>query len=158
MTAIVLIKAKDIMTRKVISVHPEDSIFEAHKIISKNNFDGVPVVDADNHLAGILTEYDLITKGSSVHLPTLQKVMSNFKIYKKDRGQFKKEIEELQDLKVKDIMNKDPLTLTQEVFFEEVVTTFKDHHRVNPIPIIDDNNKVVGVISRYDVLKSFNIF
>ena len=41
------------MTREVVSVHPETSVFEAHDLIAKHNVDGVPVVDAENKLAEI---------------------------------------------------------------------------------------------------------
>ena len=148
---------KDIMTREVVSVHPETSVFEAHDLIAKHNVDGVPVVDAENKLAGILTEYDLIVKGSSLHLPTFQKILAELPVYRKDRRQFQNEVKELQDLKVKDVMNSDPLTLRDDAPFEKVVAEFRDHHRVNPIPVIDKNKKVVGVVSRYDVLKIFTL-
>ena len=148
---------QDIMTREVVSVHPETSVFEAHDLIAKHNVDGVPVVDAENKLAGILTEYDLIVKGSSLHLPTFQKILAELPVYRKDRSQFQNEVKELQDLKVKDVMNSDPLTLRDDAPFEKVVAEFRDHHRVNPIPVIDKNKKVVGVVSRYDVLKIFTL-
>ena len=47
------------------------------------------------------------------------------------------------------MFQQDPLFPT----LEEVVAAFRDHHRVNPIPVIDENRKVVGVVSRFDVLK-----
>ena len=71
------IKAKDIMTREVVSVHPDTSLLDAAKLIAEYNFDGVPVVDNENRLVGIVTEYDLINKTSAVHLPTLQVILKN---------------------------------------------------------------------------------
>ncbi|MFY9462929.1 MAG: CBS domain-containing protein [Candidatus Sungiibacteriota bacterium] len=148
---------QEVMERKVIAVHPEDSVFAAHEVIASHNFDGVPVVDAENRLAGILTEYDLIAKGSSLHLPTFQKILSELEVYKKDKSRLNQEIIELKELKVKDVMNSDPLTLPDTASFEDVVAAFRDHHRVNPIPIIDKDHKVIGVVSRYDVLKLFSL-
>ena len=145
------------MVRDVVSVRPETPVTEAHDAISRGNFDGVPVVDAQNHLVGIVTEYDLIVKGSSLHLPTFQKILSELPVYRKDQGAFSKEVEELQNLRVQDVMNTDPLTLTPDANFEEVVAAFRDHHRVNPIPVVDKNNMVVGVVSRYDVVKLFGL-
>mgnify|MGYP001594607271 CR=1 FL=1 len=43
------------MTREVVSVHPETPLREAHEIISRGGFDGVPVVDSENRLVGIWT-------------------------------------------------------------------------------------------------------
>lgn len=148
---------QDVMIREVISVSPDTPVIEAHEKISSHNFDGVPVVDEEDRLVGILTEYDLIVKGSSLHLPTFQKILSEFPVYQKDRGAFRKEIEELQNMRVRDVMNNDPLTLSEDASFEEVITAFRDHHRVNPIPVIDKDHKVIGVVSRYDVLKMFSL-
>ncbi len=148
---------QSVMERKVVAVRPEDSIFAAHEVMVSHSFDGVPVVDAENRLVGILTEYDLIVKGSSLHLPTFQKILSELEVYRKDKERLNQEIAELKELKVKDMMNTDPLTLPDTASFEDAVAAFRDHHRVNPIPVIDADHKVIGVVSRYDILKLFSL-
>ena len=151
------VSIKDIMTKKVVSVGPEILLVEAAKILTVNNFDGMPVVDEENKLVGILTEYDLISKSTATHLPTLQKVIQNLGIYHKDKTRFKKDFAELSSLQVKDVMNKDPLTLSENATYEEAVQAFRDHHRVNPIPVINEDKKVIGVISRFDILKPLHL-
>ena len=148
---------QDIMSREIISVSPETSLIEAASVIAAHNFDGVPGVDAAGKLAGILTEYDLVSKGSLVHLPTLQLVLKNLTAFKKDRSQFQKEISEVTNLKVKDVMNTEPLTLPDDATFEDAETAFREHHRVNPIPVIDAGQRVVGVVSRFDLLKPLHM-
>lgn len=144
---------QDIMTREVVSVKPDTPLVEAAHIIAEHNFDGVPVLDAKGKLVGILTEYDLISKSSAVHLPTFQVILQNLQVLHSDKSKFQKEVEEVMSLTVKDVMNTDPLTLRDNATYEETVTAFAEHHRVNPIPVVDANNKVVGVVSRFDVLK-----
>ena len=144
------IKAKDIMTREVVSVHPDTSLLDAAKLIAEYNFDGVPVVDNENRLVGIVTEYDLINKTSAVHLPTLQVILKNLPQFKKEEAHFQ---EEILSLKVSDIMNKDPLTFDPDISYDDIIKIFREHHRVNPIPVVSDKLKVVGVISRFDILK-----
>ncbi len=148
---------RDIMEKDVVVVHPETSIFDAHEILESHRFDGVPVVDAAHRLVGILTEYDLIVKGSSLHLPTFQKILNELDAFKKDRLQFSEDAATLQRLTVHDVMNADPLTFSEDITLEEVVAVFRDHHRVNPIPVITADKTVVGIVSRYDVLKLFAI-
>lgn len=150
-------KVTDIMTKDAIVVTSSTPLVEAAEILSLHKINGVPVVDGDNVLVGILTEYDLISKGSAIHLPTLQTIFQNLSIMREDRSRFEKETREIMDLTVKDVMNTDPLTLPLDASFEDVVAAFRDHHRVNPIPVIDENRKVAGVVSRYDVLKLFNV-
>lgn len=146
--------AKDIMTKEVISVHPDTSLLDVAKILAEHNFDGVPVSDNDGKLVGIVTEYDLINKTSAVHLPTLQVVLRNLPQFQKEEAHFQ---EEILQLKVSDIMNKDPLALGPDVPYDDVIKIFREHHRVNPIPIVDENKKIIGVISRFDVLRPFHV-
>ena len=148
---------QDIMIHKVVSVHPETPILEAHKLMSSNNFNGLPVVDNENKLVGIITEYDLLTSHADLLLPTLQKIFSEMNIYGKDKLKFKKELKEINKLTVGEMMNDDPLKLDDATPFEKVVQTFQEHHRVNPIPIVNKENNVVGVVSRFDVLKIFGM-
>lgn len=144
---------QDIMEKNVVSVRPETPLVEAAKILAEHKFDGVPVVDAKNRLIGILTEYDLVSRGSAIHLPTFQMILQNIGVFKKDQAAFSKEVGEVASLTVKDVMNDDPLTLWGNATYEETVAAFRDHHRVNPIPVIDENRNVIGVVSRFDVLK-----
>ena len=146
---------RDIMTKKVISVRPDTPILEVHKVIFEHNFSGVPVADKSNRLVGLVTEYDLITKGSAIHLPTFQKVISELRVYSKDKRDFRKDIAEITKLTAQDVMNDDPLTVSDTANLAEVIDAFQKHHRVNPILVVDNSNKVVGVVSRYDVLKVF---
>lgn len=148
------ILAKDIMTKEVISVHPDTPLLDVAKVLAEHNFDGVPVTDSENHLVGLVTEYDLINKTSAVHLPTLQVVLRNLPQFRKEEAHFQ---EEILQLKVTDIMNKEPLSLGPDVPYDEVIRIFKEHHRVNPIPVVDKDKKVIGVISRFDVLRPFHV-
>ena len=147
------------MTRRVISVLPDTSIFEAAKIINEHNFNGIPVIDTENNLVGIVTEYDLIIRTSTVNASFLQRILNE--VYSKKGDNVKSAIDsgakELSSLKVSDIMNKEPLVLKEDTSFEEVIAAFIAHHRVNPIPIVDAENKIVGIISRFDILRPLNL-
>lgn len=112
----------------------------------------MPVVDKDNRVVGIMTEYNLITKNTQLHLPTFLKLMEQFDLYKKDKNLIAGDLKKILALKVSDVMNKDPLTLTQTASLDEASRAFAEHKAVNPIPIVDDGGKLVGVMSRYDLL------
>lgn len=126
---------KDIMTTNVVSTRPEANLMDATRLMSEHNFDGLPVVDGSNKLVGLITEYDMLLKCASVNFPN------------------PKDVQMMSGLKVEDVMNKDPLTIKEDATYEEALKMFKDHHRVNPIPVVDENGRVTGVISRYDILK-----
>ena len=63
------------------------------------------------------------------------------------------ELAKIEKLKVADVMNKDPLFVGPSTSVETLQQVFAEHHRVNPVPVLDENKKVVGVASRYDILK-----
>ena len=58
-------------------------------------------------------------------------------------------------LTVGEIMTKNPYTLSQDATLEEALALFRDHRTVNPLPVIDKDHHVIGVVSRGDLLKEF---
>ncbi len=146
---------KDIMTPNPTAIGPEDSVIYAAKLIADGNFNGLPVIDSENKVIGILTEYDLISKGEALHLPTLINILGNIDFYRKDSGLVKDELKKLLLIKVKDIMNPVPLVVRDDAPIQMLAEMFAEHHRVNPIPVIDLTHKLVGVVSRYDLVRFF---
>ena len=118
---------KDLMTPEVMSVLPDTLILTAIDIILTNRYNGLPVTDKTGVLVGILTKYDLIIK----------------------RGYIR------DDSKVSDVMNTDPFVLQDSATVEEAVNAFVEHHRIDPIPVINANRKIIGIISRADMVKLF---
>ena len=105
--------ARDLMTKDVTTVAPEDSILKVAQIMFEHNWDGIPVVTSDGTLAGIITQYDLVTKGANIHLPTFLKLMGDLPVYKKDKSILKPELQKIVTLTVKDLMNTEPLTVRE---------------------------------------------
>ena len=151
--AMVETTVKQIMTPQPLTVRPEDTVVSAAKVLADHNFNGLPVIDDSGKLIGILTEYDLVSKGSDLHLPTLISLLGNVGIYKKDSGPIKADLKKLLALQVKDIMNTAPLTVNQTAPVQELADLFSHHHRVNPIPVVDESKQLVGIVSRFDLVK-----
>ncbi len=121
-------KVEDYMTRSVITFRPEASIFEAAETFIKNKISGAPVTDKDNKLVGILSEWDCL----SVIL----------------KGEF----EEYPSGNVSEYMSKDVITVSADTGVFEVTQLFIDK-RYHRIPVVE-NNKLVGIISRRDLLSA----
>ena len=118
---------KSLMNPRVISVLPETPVITAIDIILSNNFNGLPVVDKKGILVGIVTKYDIISKGGFLR----------------------------DDSKISDVMNADPLTLFENMTVDDAIRSFTEHHKVDPIPVIDTGRRVIGIISRYDMVRLF---
>lgn len=147
--------ARDIMTANPVTVEPEDSVVYAARILFENNFNGLPVINEQKEVVGILTEYDLISKGGDLHMSTLINILGNLDTYKKDSSLVKDEIKRLMILKVKEIMNAEPLTVGENAPIKSVAELFASHHKINPILVSDQHKKLTGVISRFDLVKFF---
>lgn len=143
------------MTKGVVSVTENTPLIQAVEVMLERDFSGLPVIDQNNVLVGIVTDYDFILKGSSIHLPTFLQLLKEFQIYKKDASRISDDIKKILGTKVGDVMNKEPLTLFEQASINDAINAFGQHHRVNPIPIIDNQHKLVGIISRLDMLKLY---
>ncbi len=146
---------RDIMTASPISVRPDTHLMNAANILVAKDFRGVPVADEFGKVRGILTEYDLIIKGSSLHLPTFIKLMKEMDMYRHDASLISDEMKQLMEMKVQDAMNAEPFTVLDTASVDDVAKIFSEHHKINPLLVVDTQNKLVGVVSRRDLIKTF---
>lgn len=149
----IVITIADVMTSDPRCVKADVAVEEVIAIFSKTNFAGLPVVDDAGILVGIITQYDLVTKGSGIHIPTLVKTMEQVKMINPERLILEETLAPIKKLKVGDIMNNDPLFLFGDEPIEKAVESFAEHHKVNPLIVVDKNKKVIGVLSRHDMIK-----
>lgn len=140
-------QVKDVMTDNAVTATPEMPILETARLISEHHFSGVPVIDKAGKLVGLVTEYNLINEQGLLSSPTLENI-----------ARMPQKIENIIALKTADVMDTTPLTLYFDDTFEDAVKLFNDHHSVNPVPVIDHENKLVGVLSRYDLIKLLKIY
>ncbi|KKT81411.1 MAG: hypothetical protein A3B99_01595 [Candidatus Yanofskybacteria bacterium RIFCSPHIGHO2_02_FULL_44_12b] len=149
-------RVSDIMRVGVISVKPEDSLEYAAELFEKYNYDGFPVIDHSRKLVGIVTGYDMILQGSGMHLPTILNIMKQASQSKVDNKTLDDHFKKLREIKIREVMNVDPLVVGPDVKVEDLAKEFAQHHRVNPIPVVDDQKRLLGIVSRYDLIKFFN--
>lgn len=120
-------KVSDIMTRAVVAVKPDMRLTEAIKVMLKNNVSAVPVVDAQQDLIGIITEYDIMNFAFSGHAA---------------------------ETTVAEVMIRDVVTFTPDTDIETLVN-FCAKRRMHRMPIVE-GKKVVGMVSRRDILREID--
>jgi len=143
--------AKEIMTVDVISVKPTDTVEDVIKILLDKKISGVPVVDGNNEVVGIVSEGDLIIRQQKLHVPSYIQILGGV-IYLDDPDEFKEELRKTVAIKVEDIMTKDPLTVEEDTPVEEIATIMFDAG-VNRLPVVNDG-KLAGIVSRADIIRS----
>ena len=127
------------MTRKVITVNPETTIFEAQELMAANRIRHLPVVVADNTLVGIVTDRDLRSA-----LP--------YRFFKE--GISPAETESLKSLRVKDIMTQKVITIPPAYTIQDALMVIQNS-RVGALPVVDDEGRLRGIISVRDLLRAF---
>ncbi|OGM97409.1 MAG: hypothetical protein A2817_00650 [Candidatus Yanofskybacteria bacterium RIFCSPHIGHO2_01_FULL_39_8b] len=151
-----LVKVKDIMTKKIVALGPDDGLDRATQLFEQFNYDGFPVVNEENKLIGIVTAYDMVSQSYATHLPSLLNILEDVYSKKADEGMLKEQFQRVRAVKVRDMMNEDPLVVGPDIRVEDLAKEFIQHHRVNPIPVIDSDKKLLGVVSRFDILRFFD--
>lgn len=120
-----MLEAKDMMTTQVICIRKDTPIFEAIKLMAKNNITGIPVVEDDMTLVGILSEQD---------------VLRLFHTYDDEK-----------DRTVIDFMTQPAIHFEENELLLDVYYCLRDNS-IRMVPVTS-NGKLVGVISRSDILK-----
>ena len=150
------IKVGDVMTKDVLAIDVNDTLDVIAGLFEKYDYDGMPVIDSDKVLKGVITAYDMILQSSDIHLPTMLKLMDKIAREKGDQRALEEHFGKLRDIKATSIMNPKVVTVQPDAPLEEAAKVFADYPKVNPLCVVDAGGRLVGVISRYDVIKFFN--
>ena len=141
-------KAHDVMTWGAITVEPDASVTRAVRLMLQNKISGLPVVDAQGQLVGMVTEGDFLRRGE---LGT-QHQRSRWLEFLLGPGRLADEYVQSSGRQVSQVMTPDPKTITPQTPLEEVVRLM-EHHRIKRLPVVHDS-KVVGIVSRANLLRA----
>lgn len=142
-------RAKDVMTHCVVSIAPEAPVREAIARMISHQVSGMPVIDAQGKLVGMLTEGDFLRR-AEMHtqaprrrwLELLLGPASEASEYLRSHG-----------YTVRDVMSPDVISVGKETPLSEVVQRMEEH-AIKRIPVLEDG-RVVGIVSRADLMSAF---
>jgi CBS domain-containing protein len=148
---VLMLTAKDIMTRDVLSVSPDTSIEELSSILVKNEISGVPVVDDAGALYGIVTENDLISRNKRLHIPTVVSFL-DAAIYLESSKKFEQEVKRLTATRVGDICSRKVVTIAEDTTVTDIATIMSEK-KAHLLPVLR-GGKVVGIVGKRDMVKA----
>jgi len=143
-------RARDIMTRDVITVRPETTIEELAKLLTEKKISGAPVVDEEGNLRGIVTENDLIRKNKRLHIPTVLRLFDAFIML--GTGQMKEEMRKITATTVGEICTKEVISIREDTTIEDIATIMSEKN-VHLLPVVEDQ-KVVGIVGKADIVRA----
>jgi CBS domain-containing protein len=136
---------KDVMTKDVISVTKFESIVHVATILSEKNISGIPVVDKEKRVVGIITQADILSIVGIRREQTLKDLLKHMLGEPLPRRK-------LGDL-VGDIMTSSVLTMKPDANIAEV-TKIMDEKKIRRLPVVNEKNELIGIISRADILRA----
>ncbi|CEH32693.1 CBS domain-containing protein [Romboutsia lituseburensis] len=144
--------AKDIMTMDVIVANRSDSIADVAQLLIKEKIGGVPVVSEDREVVGIISETDIMKKEKYVEAPQVLNLLQGL-IFLSDFKQMEEDMKRVAAYKVEELMSTDIITVHENDTFDDVANVMIKKS-VNRVPVVDNDNKLKGIICRYDIIRA----
>ena len=141
---------KDIMTTDVITVSENDTVEKCANLLSIHDLSGLPVLDDTGQVKGIITEGDLIRRASRIKGPAFLELLGGI-IYLDNPNTFLDEVKKSMGHFARDVMTKDVITVSPSSGIENAATLLV-RKKVKRLPVLNDEGKLVGIVSRKDIM------
>lgn len=141
---------KDIMTSNVMTVREDDTVEKCANLLSTHHLSGLPVVDENNYVTGIITEGDLIRRASRIKGPAFLELLGGI-IYLEDPNKFLDDVKRSMSHTVKNVMSDDVTTVRPDVEVEAAATLLV-RKKIKRLPVVDEQEKLIGIVSRKDIM------
>lgn len=140
----------EIMRPEVPSVPPSATVGAVARLLADEALPGVPVIDGDE-LVGIVTEADLIAREADVSVPTVVPFLDA--IFVADAGTpFEEDLRRVAALSAGELMTSPVFNIRASATLGQLATLMIEE-RVNPVPVVDDELTLVGIVSRADLVR-----
>ncbi|MGB8550060.1 MAG: CBS domain-containing protein [Xanthobacteraceae bacterium] len=141
-------RAADVMTPNPVTVSPDASIMEAIRLMLERKFSGLPVIDTNGSLVGIVTEGDLLRRSET----GTQRKRAGWIEFLMGQGRLASEYVHASGRKVREVMSPDVQTVTEDAPLDEIVQLM-ERHRIKRLPVVRDG-MLVGIVSRANLLRA----
>ena len=142
------LKAREVMSRNLVSVGTETKVFEIARLLAQNRIGGVPVVDNNGRLLGVVTEGDLFPKEKPYPF-SLEKGPALLGQWF-DTPHLQEAYGEVRNLTAADVMVRNVWAVDVESDVEEVAVAMMER-KSDRVPVLQDD-RVVGIITRLDLI------
>ena len=136
----------DVMKNDVLTVNMETTVIDAARMMLMHRISGLPVIDWNRHLVGIVTEGDLLRRseiGTERHRSRWLDLLLG-------PGRAAEDYTMAHARKVSEVMTDRPVTVTADTPLSEVVALM-EQHRIKRVPVLD-GDRLIGIVSRADLL------
>jgi CBS domain-containing protein len=144
------VRVGEIMTRDVVTAASETTVSELARLLWINNVSGLPVVDGERRVVGIVSESDLLVRNAHLQVPTYVRVLDAL-IPLSNTRRFDEDLRKALGSTAADIMTSPVVTIDPDAELVEAATLMMDRH-INRLPVVEDD-RLVGIVSRADFVR-----
>lgn len=141
-------KAEDVMTRDVISIDPDSTVLQAARLMLQHRISGLPVIDANGKLVGVLSEGDFLRRRET----NTEKRRSRWLEFLMGPGRIAAEYTHSHGCKVSEAMTRNPQTVSETASLEDIVELM-ELHRIKRVPVLC-GDEVVGIVTRSNLMRA----
>ena len=141
------IAVREVMTKNVIKVGADADLTEVTNLLSENRISGLPVVDEDNRVIGVITEGDVLSMaGMREHgFKDIIRHILGEPLSRPKEGR-----------RLRDVMTSPAITTGPDADIRDVALTL-DEKRIKRLPVVDEQGRLIGVISRADIVRAIGV-
>ena len=138
------VMVRDVMTRNVIHVRDDADITEVTNLLSENRISGLPVVDGGGRVIGVVTEADVLSMAGMKKEHAFRDILRHILGEPLPAHTGSK--------RLRDVMSSPAITTGPESDIRDVALTI-DEKRIKRLPVVDEQGKLIGLISRADIVR-----
>jgi CBS domain-containing protein len=150
---------EDVMQKEVIKFNELDKIVDVAQSFRDNKISGAPVVDENNHVVGVISEGDIM-RLIEIHSPKINLILPSpldlIELPIKMKHEFNEVAEDMEkagSTVIDQIMTKKIIKVKPDASVIDAAKLM-DSHKIKRLPVVDDNEKLVGLITRGDIIGS----
>ncbi|NOZ27696.1 MAG: CBS domain-containing protein [Chloroflexi bacterium] len=148
-------KVRDIMTTDVKIVSPDTPVQDIIRMFRDYAVSGLPVVDDEGKLVGIVTEMDLIRRHARPHAPIYFPILDARIPLGRER-EYRETVRRILATTAEELMTSPVQTVSPDMDVVDLATLMVERG-INPVPVVEDG-RLVGIVSRTDLLRVIEEF
>ena len=147
-------KVEEIMTEEVVTVDENDQLPDVLSVFKESRIAGAPVINKDGEVVGVISEMDVLKVFEDFQWYTpLFRAMDILHLHEDKLHDVEQDINRASEMKVKDIMSKRPKTLKPDDYIDDAAMIMQSTG-FNRLPVVDEEGKLEGIVTRSDILAS----
>ncbi len=146
-----MLRARDVMTADPLTVSEDTGVQEVADLLLRTHYHGLPVVDSEGRLVGLVTDSDLVDRTKRIHLPTVLTILDSY-IPITGFRQYTEDLRKATAATVGDLCTRAVDWVGLDCDLNEITTLLSEHH-IHTVPVVDEDGKVIGIISNTDVIR-----